>query len=326
MPPICRKTVMIFAVKLAIILDPLESLKTYKDSTYAMMRAAHARGHVLYVLEQHELILSEGRVRAHARRIALVAEELEWYTLAEPAWHELTDFDVTLMRKDPPFDMEYIYSTYLLELAETQGARILNRPGAVRDFNEKLSIAKFPEFMPPTLVTRQAELIRAFGETHGDIILKPLDAMGGSGIFRIRRHDPNLNVIIETMTQLGARTVMAQRYIPEIVLGDKRILLIDGEPVPHALARIPKAGETRGNLAAGGKGVAQPLSPHDREIAAALGPRLRELGLFLVGLDVIGDYLTEINVTSPTGFQEISAQTGFDVAGMFVDALERLCG
>lgn len=326
MPPICCKTVMMFGVKLAIILDPLESLKTYKDSTCAMMRAAHARGHALYVLEQHELVLSEGRVRAHARRIALVAEELQWYTLEEPAWHELTDFDVTLMRKDPPFDMEYIYSTYLLELAEAQGARIFNRPGAVRDFNEKLSTAKFPEFMPPTLVTRQAELIRAFGEAHGDIIIKPLDAMGGSGIFRIQRHDPNLNVIIETMTQLGARTVMAQRYIPEIALGDKRILIIDGEAVPHALARIPKAGETRGNLAAGGKGVAQPLSPRDREIAAALGPRLRELGLFLVGLDVIGDYLTEINVTSPTGFQEISAQTGFDVAGMFVDALERLCG
>jgi glutathione synthase len=314
---------MIFDVKIAIILDPLESLKTYKDSTYDMMRAAHARGHTLYVLEQHELILAEGGVEAHARRLDLVDEDLAWYTLGEPAWSALTDFDVTLMRKDPPFDMEYIYSTYLLELAEARGARIFNRPGAVRDFNEKLSTARFPQFMPPTLVTRQADLIRGFIEKYGDIILKPLDAMGGSGIFRVYRHDPNLNVIIETMTQLGARTVMAQRFIPEIAQGDKRILLIDGEPVPYALARIPKAGETRGNLAAGGKGVAQPLSPRDHEIAATLGPRLRELGLFLVGLDVIGDYLTEINVTSPTGFQEIAAQTGFNVAGMFVDALEK---
>ena len=311
-------------MKLAIILDPLESLKTYKDSTYAVMREAHARGHALFVLEQHELILAEGRVKAYARKLEPVSDELNWYTLEAPAWHEPADFDAVLMRKDPPFDMEYIYSTYLLELAEAQGARILNRPEAVRDFNEKLSTAKFPQFMPPTLVTRQEALIREFIEKHGDIILKPLDAMGGSSVFRIHRHDPNLNVILETMTQLGARTVMAQRYIPEIAQGDKRILLIDGKPVPHALARIPKAGETRGNLAAGGKGVAQPLSPRDLEIAATLGPILKEQGLFLVGLDVIGDYLTEINVTSPTGFQEITAQTGFNVAGMFVDALEKI--
>ncbi len=312
-------------MNLAIILDPLESLKTYKDSTYAIMREAHSRGHALFVLEQRELILAEGRVRVHARRLDLIDNDLRWYTLEEPGWHALTDFDVTLMRKDPPFDMEYIYSTYLLELAQAQGARILNRPEAVRDFNEKLSTAKFPQFMPPTLVTRQEDLIRDFIEKHGDIILKPLDAMGGSGVFRIQRHDPNLNVIIETLTQLGARTVMAQRYIPEISQGDKRILLIDGEAVPYALARIPKAGETRGNLAAGGKGVAQPLSDRDREIAAALGPKLREAGLFLVGLDVIGDCLTEINVTSPTGMREIASQTGFDVAGMFVNALERVC-
>jgi glutathione synthase len=310
-------------LKLAIILDPLESLKKYKDSTYAIMREARDRGHVLYVLEQQDLILDLGRVKAHARKLDLLDDDLRWYALEQPGWHELTDFDATLMRKDPPFDMEYIYSTYLLELAEAQGARILNRPEAVRDFNEKLSTAKFPQFMPATLVTRQEDLIRAFIEKHGDIILKPLDAMGGSSIFRIQRHDPNLNVIIETMTQLGSRTLMAQRYIPEITQGDKRILLIDGEPVPHALARIPKQGETRGNLAAGGKGVAQPLSPRDLEIAAVLGPRLKALGLFLVGLDVIGDYLTEINVTSPTGFQEITRQTGFNVAGMFVDALEK---
>ncbi|MDD5404922.1 MAG: glutathione synthase [Sulfuricella sp.] len=310
-------------MKLAIVLDPLESIKTGKDSTYAMMREAQARGHALYVLEQHDLILREGRVQAHARKLDLVADGLNWYALAETAWHDLTDFDVTLMRKDPPFDMEYLYSTYLLEQAESQGARVLNRPGAVRSFNEKLSTAKFPQFMPPTLVTRQQDLIRAFIDSHGDIILKPLDAMGGSSIFRVRQDDPNRNVIIETMTQLGRRTVMAQRFIPEIALGDKRILIIDGEAVPYALARIPRAGETRGNLAAGGKGVAQPLSANDWKIADTLGPRLKELGLFLVGLDVIGDYLTEINVTSPTGFQEITAQSGFNVAGMFVAALEK---
>ncbi|MHB9102888.1 MAG: glutathione synthase [Sulfuricella sp.] len=312
-------------MKLAIILDPLESIKTYKDSTYAVMRAAHARGHALYVMEQHEMVLRDGAVTGFARKLDLVDDALRWYTLEAPAWRSLSGFDVTLMRKDPPFDMEYIYSTYLLELAEEQGARIFNRPAAIRDFNEKLSTAKFPEFMPPTLVTRQEALIREFIEKHGDIILKPLDAMGGSSVFRIQRNDPNLNVIIETMTRLGARTVMAQRYIPEISLGDKRILLIDGEPAPYALARIPKPGETRGNLAAGGKGVAQPLSERDREIAGVLGPKLKQAGLFLVGLDVIGDWLTEINVTSPTGMQEIASQTGFDVAGMFVDALERVC-
>jgi len=312
-------------MKLAIILDPLESIKTYKDSTYAVMRAAHARGHELYVMEQHEMVMRDGAVTGFVRKLDLVDDELHWYTREAPAWRALSDFDVTLMRKDPPFDMEYIYSTYLLELAEEQGARIVNCPAAIRDFNEKLSTAKFPEFMPPTLVTRQEALIREFIEKHGDTILKPLDAMGGSSVFRIQRNDPNLNVIIETMTQLGARTVMAQRYIPEISLGDKRILLIDGEPVPYALARIPKAGETRGNLAAGAKGVAQPLSDRDQEIAAVLGPKLKEAGLFLVGLDVIGDWLTEINVTSPTGMQEIASQTGFDVAGMFVDKLERAC-
>ncbi len=309
----------------AIILDPLESIKTYKDSTYAMMREAALRGHGLFVMEQHELILDKGQVRARVRRLSLTGEEKSWYTLAAPVWHSLMDFDATLMRKDPPFDMEYIYSTYLLELAEQQGARVFNRPQSVRDFNEKLSTAKFPQFMPPSLVTRQPDLIRDFIASEGDIILKPLDGMGGSGIFRIRENDPNLNVILETVTMLGARTVMAQRYIPEIALGDKRILMIDGEPAPFALARIPKAGETRGNLAVGGKGVAQPLSARDIEIATALGSRLKELGLFLVGLDVIGDYLTEINVTSPTGFQEITAQTGFNVAGMFVDALEKTC-
>jgi len=310
-------------MRLAIILDPLEHIKTYKDSTFAIMREAALRGHALHVMEQQEVWLDAGKVICRARKLDLIDDALRWYSLEDPAVLPLTGFDVVLMRKDPPFDMEYVFSTYLLELAEAQGAHILNKPAAIRDFNEKLSIARFPQFMAPTLVTRDPDLIRAFAAEQRDVVVKPLDAMGGASVFRIAERDPNLNVILETMTRLGTRTVMAQRYIPEIAQGDKRILLIDGEPVPYALARIPKAGETRGNLAAGGRGVAQPLSERDREIAGTLGPKLKEAGLFLVGLDVIGDYLTEINVTSPTGMQEITAQTGFNVAGMFVDALEK---
>jgi glutathione synthase len=312
-------------MRLAIILDPLEHIKTYKDSTFAVMREAAGRGHALFVMEQQEVWLEAGCVVCRARQLDLIDDALRWYSVEEPVVLPLTEFDAVLMRKDPPFDMEYVFSTYLLELAEEQGARILNKPASIRDFNEKLSIAKFPQFMAPTLVTRDPELIRAFAAEHRDVVVKPLDAMGGASVFRIAEGDVNLNVILETMTELGTRTVMAQRYIPEIAQGDKRILLIDGEPVPYALARIPKSGETRGNLAAGGKGVAQPLSVRDREIAGALGPQLKAAGLFLVGLDVIGDYLTEINVTSPTGMQEIAAQTGFNVAGMFVDALEKRC-
>ena len=312
-------------MKFAIILDPLESIKTYKDTTYAIMREAVQRGHALFVMAQQDVVLQGGNVLAFARQLELLEDRLPWYVLGDSQTLTLTHFDAVLMRKDPPFDMEYIYSTYLLELAEAAGARIFNRPHAIRNFNEKLSTAKFAQFAPPTLVTRQPNLIREFLGVHSDIILKPLDGMGGSSVFRVTQNDPNLNVIIETMTQLGSRTIMAQRYIPEISRGDKRILLIDGEVVPFALARIPMPGETRGNLAAGGRGVAQALSERDREIAQTLAPILREQGLFLVGLDVIGDYLTEINVTSPTGFQEITQQSGFNVAGMFVDALERVC-
>ncbi|MDO8413855.1 MAG: glutathione synthase, partial [Gallionellaceae bacterium] len=228
-----------------------------------------------------------------------------------------------LMRKDPPFDMEYVYSTYLLELAESRGAHVFNRPRAVRDHNEKLAIAKFPQFTAPTLVTRQQHLIREFLAEHRDIVLKPLDGMGGASVFRVHSADHNISVILETLTQYGTRTIMAQRYLPAIAQGDKRILLIAGKPVPYALARIPKAGESRGNLAAGGTGVAQPLTTHDHEIAATLGPVLYAQGLMLVGLDVIGDTLTEINVTSPTCMAEITDQTGFNVAGMMIDALER---
>lgn len=313
-------------MRLALILDPLEHIKTYKDTSFAIMREAAHRGHELYVLQQGDVLLQSGTVLGQVRRLEMQAQDTAWYVLGETERMPLHAFDAVLMRKDPPFDMEYVFSTYLLELAETQGARIFNKPAAIRDYNEKLAIAKFPQFMAPSLVTRQMDLIRAFIAEQRDIIVKPLDGMGGASVFRVTDTDPNLNVILETITLLGQRTVMAQRYIPEIAQGDKRILLIDGEAVPFALARIPKAGETRGNLAAGGRGVAQALSKRDREIAETLGPTLKAAGLFLVGLDVIGDYLTEVNVTSPTGMQEIAAQSGFDVAGMLLNALERKVG
>jgi len=310
-------------MKLAFILDPLESIKTYKDSSFAMMREAAARDHELFVLHQEDLAWRGGRVVGEARALLLTDDEQAWYRTDEAIETPLAAFDAVLMRKDPPFDMEYIYSTYLLELAEQEGARVYNRPGAIRDFNEKLAIARFPEFAPPTIVTRKNALIRSFLAAHGDIILKPLDGMGGASVFRLHAQDPNLGVILETLTHFGRRTIMAQRFIPEIVKGDKRILLIAGEVVPYSLARIPKPGETRGNLAVGGTGVAQPLSARDREIAEALAPRLWKHGLLFVGLDVIGDALTEINVTSPTCMQEIQQQTGFNSAAMMIDALER---
>jgi glutathione synthase len=313
-------------MQLAFILDPLESIKTYKDSSYAMMREAAARYHALFVLHQEDLAWRGGRVVGHARALTLTGDEHDWYRAGAPGDTPLADFDAVVMRKDPPFDMEYIYSTYLLELAEREGARVFNRPGAIRDFNEKLAIARFQEFAPPTIVTRKESLVRAFLAEHGDIILKPLDGMGGASVFRLHARDPNIGVIIETLTHFGRRTIMAQRFIPEIAQGDKRILLIAGKPVPFSLARIPKAGETRGNLAAGGIGVAQPLSARDREIAESLGPVLWALGLMLVGLDVIGEHLTEVNVTSPTCMQEIHQQTGFDAASMMIDALERAVG
>ena len=309
---------------IAFIVDPLDSLKAYKDSSIAMMRAASRRGHHIHTFQQSDLMWRGGYAMANALPLTVHADHTHWHDAGTAEMKALEDFDAVLMRKDPPFDMEYVYSTYLLELAENAGARVFNRPRAVRDHNEKLAIAKFPEFIAPTIVTRDADVIREFLAEHGDIILKPLDGMGGTSIFRVRQGDPNINVILETMTIEGQRSAMAQRYIPAIKDGDKRILLIAGEPVPYALARIPQAGESRGNLAAGGKGVAQPLSKRDREIAGSLGPRLWAEGLFLVGLDVIGDNLTEVNVTSPTCMVEISEQTGFDVGGMFIEALERV--
>jgi glutathione synthase len=309
-------------MKLAFVADPLDSFKVYKDTTFAIMREAAGRGHALYAMEPEDLVWRGGTVSGHARRIQLTGEKAAWYR-AEPASPvPLQDFDAVLMRKDPPFDMEYVYSTYLLELAEVNGARVFNRPRAIRDWNEKLGIARFTQFTPPTLVTRREPLIREFLAEHRDVILKPLDGMGGTSVFRVRHDDPNVNVIIETVTHYGRKSTMAQRFIPEIRDGDKRVLLIAGQPVPYCLARVPRPGETRGNLAAGATGIARELTKRDREIAEAMGPVLHREGLLLVGLDVIGDYLTEVNVTSPTCFMEIAEQTGFNVAGMMLDSLE----
>lgn len=309
----------------AFILDPLPLLKAYKDTSIAMMRSVAARGHRVFALEQADIYWRDGATRAAARPLELFSDNQHWYTAGEPEDRPLADYAAVLMRKDPPFDMEYVYSTYLLEAAEREGARVFNRPRAIRDYNEKMAIAGFRDFIPPTLVTRDAGHIGAFIDLHRDVIVKPLDGMGGTSVFRVRSDDPNRNVIVETVSQVGARTVMAQRFIPEIAEGDKRILLIGGEVVPYSLARIPKPGETRGNLAAGGQGVARPLSARDREIATALAAPLHADGLLVVGIDVIGAFLTEVNVTSPTCFVEITEQSGFDVGGLFATALIRAC-
>jgi glutathione synthase len=287
-----------------------------------MMRAAQKRGHAIFACEQKSLYW-KGGAAARATRLSLADNDEDWYRAHETEERPLKRFDAVLMRKDPPFDLEYVTSTWLLSAAEREGARVFNSPGAIRDHNEKLAIAEFAPFTAPTLVTREPARLQAFVDEHRDAVVKRLDVMGGENVFRVRADDPNRNVIIETISQGGARSIMAQRYIPEIKDGDKRVLLIDGKPVPHCLARIPKPGDARGNLAAGASGVAQPLTARHREIAAAVGAAASSRGLLLVGLDVIGDWLTEVNVTSPTCFREIQDQTGFDVAGMFRDALER---
>jgi glutathione synthase len=307
-------------MKLVFILDPLESLKIYKDTSMAIMREASHRGHQLFVSMQHDLFLrgSQARIKSRLFKFSAHGYELDEAMESAPA-----DFDAIIMRKDPPFDNEYIYSTYLLEIAANQGARIFNDPVAIRGWNEKLSVTRFPQFAPEFLVTANNALIREFLNTHQDIVVKPLDGMGGSSIFRLGLDDPNISVILETITLHGNRTIMAQRYLPEILQGDKRIIVINGEPLPYALARIPLAGETRGNLAAGGTGIAQPLSERDHEIAATVGKTLKQHGLFLVGLDVIGEHLTEINVTSPTGMVEIAAQTDCKPPAIMLQALEQ---
>lgn len=310
-------------MRLAFILDPLDSLKAYKDSSVAMMREADRRGHEVFAVMRGALTWRDGVVAAAATRLEFFPDHDEWVAEREREHQPLAAFDAVLMRQDPPFDFEYVAATWLLERAEAGGARVFNRPRAIRDHNEKIAITEFPQFTATTLVARDAVDLDAFIDEMGDAILKPLDGMGGSSIFRVGRSDPNRNVIVETLTAHGTRTIMAQRFLPEIAHGDKRILLIDGEPVPYCLARIPKPGETRGNLAAGGTGVAQPLSGRDREIAQTLGPILAARGLLLVGLDVIGNCLTEINVTSPTCFVEIAEQSGCNVAALFLDAIER---
>ncbi|MDE2343466.1 MAG: glutathione synthase [Betaproteobacteria bacterium] len=313
-------------MKLAFLVDPLESLQPKKDSSIEMMRAAQRRGHSLHAIEPGDLRLAQGQVLARAIPLALTGTDLPWFSAAAPQILPLTHFDAVLMRKDPPVDSEYLYATYLLELAERSGARVFNRPRALRDFNEKLAAARFPDLCPPLLVSCREEALRDFVRNQGDVILKPLDSMGGNEIFRVSEQDPNFGVILETMTRRGQRTIMAQRYLPAIVEGDKRILVVDGEVMPYCLARIPATGETRGNLAAGGTGRAQPLSPRDRFIAEAVAPALKEAGLLLVGLDVIGDCLTEINVTSPTCMREIRDQTGLDAGQSVIEALERIVG
>lgn len=293
------------SIRLGIVMDPIADISFKKDSSLAMLLAAKAMGWTLFYMEQRDLFQRDGQARGRMRTLEVFDDAQHWHELGNEIDSPLADLDVILMRKDPPFDNEFVYSTYLLEQAERAGTLIVNRPQSLRDCNEKLFATQFPQCTPPTLVSRRADILREFAEQQGDVILKPLDGMGGASIFRHRAGDPNLSVILETLTDHGRQQIMAQRYLPEIKDGDKRILMIDGEPVPYCLARIPAQGETRGNLAAGGRGEARPLTDRDRWIAAEIGPKLRELGLLFVGLDVIGDYLTEINVTSPTCIREI---------------------
>ncbi|PTA51258.1 glutathione synthase [Shewanella morhuae] len=309
-------------IKLGIVMDPISEINIKKDSSFAMLMAAQDRGYQLFYMEMADLAMVNGVAMANMRPLTVINDASKWYELGEAVDTPMSELDVILMRKDPPFDTEFIYATYMLERAEEQGVLIVNKPQSLRDANEKLFTAWFSEFTPETIVTRDAKRIRAFHQAKGDIILKPLDGMGGTSIFRVKQDDPNLGVIIETLTSYGQQYAMAQAFIPEITQGDKRILVVDGEPVPYALARIPMKGETRGNLAAGGSGVAQPLSDSDWAIARAIGPELKKRGLIFVGLDVIGDKLTEINVTSPTCIREIQAAFDVDITGMLMDAIE----
>lgn len=311
-------------MKILFVADPLESFAIYKDSTFAMMREAQSRGHSIHACEPRHVRWTSGeRVSAETRNIRLTGQAPQWFEQQGVRRHNLCDFDAVLMRKDPPFDAEYIYATHLLSQAQREGAKVFNSPQALREHPEKLAILEFAQHIAPTLVTRSAQDIRAFHAAHRDIICKPLDGMGGMGIFRVKEDGLNLGSIIDTLNDGGRNTVMVQKFLPEIAQGDKRVLIINGEPVPYCLARIPQGGEVRGNLAAGGKGVAQPLSDADRQTAAEIGRALAPRGLLLIGLDIIGTKVTEINVTSPTCFQEIHDQTGCNVAGLFIDALEK---
>ena len=309
-------------IKLGIVMDPIASINYKKDSSLAMLLAASNKGWQLFYMEQDDLYQKEGVAMGSVQPLSVKADPQDWFSLGERAEMPLSELNIILMRKDPPFDMEFIYSTYLLEQAEQAGTLVVNKPQSIRDCNEKIFATLFPQCTPPVMVARNPGLLREFAEEHKDVVLKPLDGMGGSSIFRTHPQDPNLSVIIETLTELGQRQAMIQKYIPEIKAGDKRILMVDGEPVPYCLARVPAEGELRGNLAAGAAAVGQPLSDRDRWIAEQIGPTLKEKGLLFVGLDVIGDYLTEINVTSPTCIRELDAQFGLDIAGQLMDVIE----
>ena len=309
------------SIRLGIVMDPIERISYKKDSSMAMLWAAKARGWTLHYFEMQDLYQVDGEARGRGRQLDVFQDPERWFAFGEDVDLPLRELDVILMRKDPPFDNEFVYATYLLEQAERGGTLVVNRPASLRDCNEKFFATLFPELAPPTLVSRRADIIREFARTHGDVILKPLDGMGGSSVFRHREGDPNLSVILETLTAHGTQQIIAQRYLPGIKDGDKRILMINGEPVDYCLARIPAQGETRGNLAAGGRGVAQPLSARDREIAATVGPELRKRGLLFVGLDVIGEHLTEINVTSPTCIREIDAAYDTRIAERLMDVI-----
>ncbi|WP_420554825.1 glutathione synthase [Neptuniibacter marinus] len=310
------------AIKLGIVMDPIDDITFKKDSSLAMLWAAQQKGWELWYMEQHHLFSLNGKAQAKMAPLSVAMNEDDWFTRQEYQTRDLSDLDVILMRKDPPFDNEFIYTTYLLEQAEKEGTLIVNKPQSLRDYNEKLFATHFPECCPPVLVSKHDELLRAFHKEHGDVIFKPLDGMGGSQIYRIKEDGLNLGVIIEALTDHGKQTIMAQRYIPEIVDGDKRILMIDGEPIPYGLARIPTNGETRGNLAAGGRGEGRALTEREYWICKQIAPTLKEKGLLFVGLDVIGDYLTEINVTSPTCIREIDNQYGLDIGMQLMDAIE----
>jgi glutathione synthase len=308
-------------LSIGVVMDPIAKIKFHKDTTLALLLAAQERGWSLHYMEQRDLYLQQGEARAHMRNLSVSNNADSWYTLGLHSDRALAELNVILMRKDPPFDNEFIYTTYILEAAQKQGTLVVNDPRSLRDCNEKIFATHFPQCCPPLLVSRDMAQLREFHQQHGDVIFKPLDGMGGSRIFRCRQDDPNVGVILETLTSEGAHTIMAQRYIPEISEGDKRILVIDGEPVPYCLARIPAKGETRGNLAAGGTGVAQPLSDQDYWIVSQVAPMLKERGLLFVGLDVIGNYLTEINVTSPTCAREIDQAYDTQIAARLMDAI-----
>jgi glutathione synthase len=312
--------------KLAMVMDPIATVKTEKDTSFRLLLEAQARGYQCFYLEIGDLVIDNGQPMAFAKEVSVRDQTSDFYSLSDSQYRPLEDFDVIMMRKDPPFDSEFLYATHILELAEQRGSLVVNKPQSLRDCNEKLFATAFADCAPPHLVTRNAALLKAFHAEHDDVIFKPLDGMGGSSIFRLKADDPNVSVIIETLTEHGKTQTMAQKYLPEISDGDKRILMIDGEPIDYCLARLPAKGETRGNLAAGGKGRAQPLTDRDRWIASRVAPELKRRGLLFVGLDVIGDYLTEINVTSPTCIREIDAAYDTDIGGRLMDVIAQKRG